>query len=185
MNQFISLVVVLLLAFLITCGGGGFRQLIGLTVQPNDADGNAEFAGHWTQFSAAGTYDHEPFTQANVTAQWAAIDPNIADIGASTGMARCLIVGSTVITASAAGKGGQVQGSATLHCHLIGHCELSPGTNTLSGNCVAAEALKQCFEASDTKNCPLGQSAKGPGVYFGCHPADFNVDTASSCTAAQ
>jgi hypothetical protein len=107
MNQFISLVVVLLLAFLITCGGGGFRQLIGLTVQPNVADGNAEFAGHWTQFSAAGTYDHEPFTQANVTAQWAAIDPNIADIGASTGMARCLIVGSTVITRAQPGKGAK------------------------------------------------------------------------------
>jgi hypothetical protein len=186
MKPLISLVLLMSLAFLLTCGGGGFRQLVSLTLEPSVADGNTEFAGHPVQFSATGTYDHEPFTQANVTAQWAVIDSNIADIGASTGTATCRTGGATVVTASAAGKGGQVQGSATLHCRLVGYCELSPGTNTLSGMCVAADAFKECSEASDTVNCPPGQPAKSPDIYFGCHPADFNIDRSrNTCNPVQ
>ena len=167
-----------------SCGGGGFRQLIALTVQPTVADANAP-AGK-VQFSATGTYNEEPSTQANVNAQWEtsqiAGGGQIASIDAGTGLAVCLTEGSTGVTATAAGKGGQVQGSATLNCHLVGHCVLSPGTTTYSGDCVTGTTLNQCFQASDTKNCPPGQSAKTPDTFFGCHPADFQVDDSSSCT---
>jgi hypothetical protein len=108
------------------CGGTGSqqqpsRQLIAITVNPAIADNRVNDT---VQFHATGTYDQEPFTQANVNAQWEVPSLSeggtVADIDPLTGNATCLAAGSTIVTATAPGKASQVQGSATLNCHSSG-----------------------------------------------------------------
>jgi len=128
-NLFLSLapsILVCTCAMLASCGGTRSqqpppRQLIGLTVKPAIADNDVSDT---VQFHATGTYDQEPVTQENVNAQWT-VSPlpdggTIADIDPVTGNATCLSAGSTVVTATAPGKAGQAQGSATLNCHSVG-----------------------------------------------------------------
>lgn len=98
-------------------GGGGPRQLIAISVQP--ASGQAIAPDGTVPFSATGTFDQAPTTQANLPVQWASSDSTIATIDANTGIATCLVVGGPVIvTASAAGRGGTVHSSSTLACQL-------------------------------------------------------------------
>lgn len=112
---------------LAACGGTASqqqpsRQLIALTVNPAIADNSVSDT---VQFHATGTYDQQPFTQANVNAQWT-VSPLpdggtvAADIDPVTGNATCITDGSTIVTATAPGKAGEVRGSATLNCHSVG-----------------------------------------------------------------
>jgi hypothetical protein len=106
-------------AFLLlaSCGGGGPRQLIGISVQP--VSGQAIAPDGTVPFSATGTFDQAPTTQANLPVQWASSDLTIATIDPNTGIATCLVVGGPVtVTSSAAGRGGTVHGSSTLACQL-------------------------------------------------------------------
>ena len=121
-----SSVLVCTCAMLASCGGTRSqqqppRQLTALTVKPAIADNDVSDT---VQFHATGTYDQEPMTQENVNARWT-VSPlpdggTIASIDPVTGSATCLTAGSTIVTATAPGKAGQVQGSATLNCHSIG-----------------------------------------------------------------
>ena len=108
-------------AVLTSCGGGQIgppppRQLISVTVQPSSSTATQ---GNTVPFSATGTFNHPPNTQTNLPAQWTSSDTNIATVDVNTGVATCVSVGGPVnITASAAGKGGMVSGSATLTCQV-------------------------------------------------------------------
>ena len=168
------------------CGGGPSRHLVALTVQPADVDGNVP--GGIVHFSATGTYDQAPTTDANVPAQWTSQYPNVASIDPNTGTATCLTVGSfVVITASAAGQGGQIHASASLNClippsQLVGHCLIDPSNNTMTGSCVAGE-IGRCFVAEDLAHCPVGQPAVDPGYDHSCpSPSIYQSDLSSSCT---
>ena len=109
--------ILVLLGVLASCGGGGPRQLIGVSVQP--VSGQAIAPDGTVPFSATGTFDQAPKTQANLPVQWASSDSTIATIDPSTGSATCLVVGGPItVTASAAGRGGTVHGSSTLACQL-------------------------------------------------------------------
>lgn len=104
------------------CGGGSstplpppLRQLVSVSVQPSAA---SAVQGGTSFFTATGTYDQAPTTQTNLPAQWASSDTNVATIDASTGVATCVSAGGPVtITASDAGKGGTVKGTAALTCN--------------------------------------------------------------------
>jgi len=116
---FYGLGLLVLLGVLASCGGGsiGPRQLIGISVQPGN--GQAIAPDGTVPFSATGTFDQAPTTQANLPVQWTSSDSTVATIDPNTGIATCLVVGGPVtVTGSAAGKGGTVHGSGTLACQL-------------------------------------------------------------------
>jgi hypothetical protein len=172
------------------CGGGATftsRQLIALAVQPSPA--NAVQGGTVT-FSATGTFDQAPTTQANLTAQWISSDPNIATVDPNTGAATCVGLGGPInVTASAAGKGGMVMGSGALTCRIrpngIGVCDVDLNTHTLTGSCRGPDPIlrNHCRAALDAVNCPVGQPATSPQTSSGClPPAVFTVDTATACS---
>jgi len=106
-------------AFLLlaSCGGAEPRQLVGVSVQP--VRGQAIAPDGTVPFSATGTFDQAPTTQANLPVQWASSDSTIATIDPNTGIATCLVVGGPItVTASAAGRGGTVHGTSSLACQL-------------------------------------------------------------------
>ena len=108
-------------AILTSCGGGEIgppppRQLISVVVQPNST---TAIRGDTVPFSATGTFNQAPLTQTNLPAQWVSSDANVASIDANTGAATCVSVGGPVtISASAPGKHGMLNGSATLTCQI-------------------------------------------------------------------
>lgn len=108
---------------LASCGGAGAtigigtRQLIGVGVQPRTSQAVAP--NGTVTFSATGTFDQAPTTQSSLPVQWASSDSNLASIDPNTGIATCLAVGGPItVTASAAGKGGLIQGSGALTCQV-------------------------------------------------------------------
>jgi hypothetical protein len=173
-----------------SCGGGATfasRQLIALAVQPSPV--NAVQGGKVT-FSATGTFDQAPSTEANLTAQWVSSDPNIATVDPNTGIATCVGLGGPVnITASAPGKGGAVTSAGLLTCRIrpsgAGACEVDLNTRSLTGSCSGLDPLlrNHCRVAIDTVNCPVGQPAISPATTSGCLPPSvFTVDTATACS---
>jgi len=101
----------------LSCGGGKAafqgRELIGLTVQPNNA---SVLQGATFPFSATASFDQAPTTEQDFPAHWVSSDPALATID-SNGAATCLAVGGPItITGSAPGKGGTVKATATLNC---------------------------------------------------------------------
>lgn len=101
----------------LSCGGGKSelqgRQLIGLTVQPNNA---SVLQGATFPFSATATFDQAPTSEDDFPAHWASSDSTVATIDAN-GVATCLALGGPItITGSATGKGGTVKATATLNC---------------------------------------------------------------------
>src|SRR5215475_6201608 len=119
-EPFYGLGILMLLGVLASCGGGGPRQLIGVSVQP--VSGQAIAPDGNVPFSATGTFDQAPTTQANLPVQWTSSDATIATIDPNTGIATCLVVGGPItVTASAAGRGGTVHGSSTLACQISPH----------------------------------------------------------------
>lgn len=177
---------------LASCGGGGAsmgqpRQLIALAVQPSPA---SAVQGGRVTFQATGTFDQTPTTQTGLPVQWASSDSNVVAIDPNTGIATCVVVGGPIdITASAAGKGGMVDGSGMLTCRVrsngAGQCEVTSSTNTLSGACVGPypHLPNHCAVAIDDANCPPGQPATSPVWVEGClPPTSFKVDTATVCT---
>ena len=114
-------ILVSLAVLLAGCGGGGTtfepRQLTAISVQPGNAI--AVPPGGSVPFSATGTFNQAPTTQANLAVQWASSDSSTVTIDVATGTAQCMAVGGPIsISASASGKGGTVIGSATLTCQL-------------------------------------------------------------------
>jgi len=175
---------------LASCGGGSMgqsRQLIAVSVQPTPA--NAVQGGSVT-FIATGTFDQAPTTQNNLPVQWASSDSNVVTVDPSTGIATCVSVGGPIsISASAAGKGGMVAGSATLTCRVrpsgTGQCEVDSRTNTLTGACLGPypNLVNHCRVAIDNTNCPLGQPATSPEWFQGCLPrSSGELDTATACS---
>lgn len=172
-----------------SCGGGGQpRQLIALAVQPSDA--GAFLPSGAVPFSATGTFDQAPITQTNLTAQWASKDPSVVTIDPSTGLATCVAAGGPItVTASAAGKGGKVDGYGTLECQVrprnqAGLCEVDPSTNELTGYCEGPnpQQINHCLVTLDNANCRAGQPATSPEWVSGClPPATFKIDASTAC----
>jgi hypothetical protein len=178
-------------AFLASCGGGGAsmgqtRQLIALAVQPSNGDAIAPTGT--LPFSATGTFNEAPTSQANMTVQWVSSNSSVATIDPNTGLATCVAIGGPVtITASAPGNGGIVDASATLNClgsppgpGHIGSCLVDSG-KTLTGYCVGARG-GICHEAYDPTNCPVGQPPTGVTSDQCGSSGSFNVDASRSCT---
>lgn len=173
------------------CGGGGAtfmpRQLVALSVQPSPAN---VVQGGTVTFTATGTFDQAPTTQANFTAQWASADPNIATIDPDTGLATCVGFGGPInVTATAPGRGGSVTGAGMLTCRLrpngAGRCEVDLNTRSLTGSCSGPDPLlrNHCRVAFDSANCPVGLPAISPQTTSGCLPPSvFTVDTATACS---
>ena len=191
-SVFLGLGILIALAVAATnCGGGGAtfmaRQLIALSVQPSPAN---VVQGGTVTFTATGTFDQAPTTQANFTAQWASSDPNIATVDPDTGVATCVAFGGPInVTASAPGRGGSVTGSGMLTCRLrpngTGKCEVDVNTHSLTGNCSGLDPLlrNHCRVAVDSANCPVGQPALSPQTVGGCLPPSlFTVDAATACS---
>jgi Bacterial Ig-like domain (group 2) len=146
---------------LTSCGGGTVgptppRQLISLTIQPNSSTATQ---GNTVPFSATGTFNQAPTTQTNLPVQWTSSDTNIATVDANTGTATCVSVGGPVnISASAAGKGGMVSGSATLACEVSPDpiATLTPSSlYFLCGNQINSQGQKVC----SCKPSPAGNTA--------------------------
>jgi hypothetical protein len=143
-------------ALLMSCGGGSFqpRRLIALSVLPSDAVASVPGT---LPFSATGTFDSAPTTQANVAAQWSSPDQSVATVDPNTGIATCVAAGGPIsVTATASGKGGMLHSSATLTCTvspppLTGHCAVN-GT-ALTGACW----INSCSTVVDAAHCPAGQ----------------------------
>jgi hypothetical protein len=174
---------------LASCGGGGQpRQLIGLAVQPSNA--GAFLPSGAVPFSATGTFDQAPTTQTNLTARWTSKDPSVVTIDPGTGLATCVAAGGPItVTASAAGKGGTVDGYGTLECQVRplnqgGQCEVDPGTNELTGACEGPNPQhpNHCLVTLDNANCRAGQPATSPVWTSGCLPlATFKIDASTAC----
>jgi hypothetical protein len=105
---------------LMSCGADdaviGPRQLRSLTVRPGNAGASP---GATFPFSATGTFNQVPLTREKMSAHWTTSDPGIATIDPTSGQATCVALGGPVtVSASSAGKGGEVLGSASLTCLL-------------------------------------------------------------------
>jgi hypothetical protein len=183
----VNAAITLLLA---SCGGGSMgqpRQLIAVAVRPTPAE--AVQNGSVT-FGATGTFDQAPTTQTNLPVQWASSDSNVVTIDPNAGIATCVVVGGPInITASAAGKGGMVDGSGTLTCRArsngAGQCEVDSRTNTLTGACLGPYPglPTHCRVAMDDTNCPPGVRATSPALFQGCFPhSSAELDTATACS---
>jgi hypothetical protein len=180
--------ILIAIALLSRCGGGGTsmglpRQLIALAVQPSNGDA---FAPTGTlPFSATGTFNEAPISQATMTVQWVSSNSSVATIDRNTGLATCVAIGGPVtITASAPGNGGTVAASATLNClsspsSHIGSCLVGSG-NTLTGYCVGARG-GICHEAYDPTTCPVGQPPTGVTSDQCGSSGPFNVDASRPC----
>jgi hypothetical protein len=186
---FITCVIAFLAALSLTgCGGGSpsfqpRRQLTSLAVQPSNGD--AIVPAGTLPFSATGTYNEAPISQANMTVLWVSSNSSVATIDSNTGLATCVVIGGPVtITASAPGNGG-IEASATLNCvgsppdHL-GSCLVANG-NTLTGYCVGARG-GICHEAYDPTSCSVGQPPTGVTSVQCGSSGPFNVDASRSCT---
>jgi hypothetical protein len=175
---------------LLDCGSGSgttnipSRQLISISVQPNDA---VAFLYSTVPFSANGTFDLAPTTQMGLPAQWTSSDTDIATLDVNRGVATCVAVGGPItVTASDTGQGGMVRGTATLTCGNppppsgIGNCLLNR-SNRLTGSC----RINSCQAVSDPVNCPAGQQAHVPisvvGVCIPGPPMTARVDRSTSC----
>jgi len=178
----------LLIGTVITnCGGGDVtplmeRQLVALAVEPANADAVAP--GGTAPFSATGTFNQSPSTQTNLPAQWTSSDATIATVDSSTGIATCVATGGPVtISASAAGKGGSITGTAALTCVLahsgLGRCLVSAG-GAMNGSCIG-ERGGLCHQAYDPANCPPGE-VPAAVTSDQCGPSTFNVDAGRTCT---
>jgi Bacterial Ig-like domain (group 2) len=183
-------------ALLTNCGGGTAgpsppRQLVSVIVQPNST---TAIRGDTVPFSATGTFNQAPLTQANLPAQWTSSDAKIATIDPNTGAATCVAVGGPItISASAAGKGGVVNGSASLHCDIppypvatinegapLVDCYILPD-HDLSNLCVCT-AKKATL--TNTGGAPLNiGSITPPSVPFSeQHDCPWSLQTGQSCT---
>jgi hypothetical protein len=180
-------------AVLTGCGGGTIgprppRQLVSVAVQPNSTSANP---GNTVPFSATGTFNRSPLTEDNIPAQWTSSDANLATIDANTGTATCASVGGPVnITASAAGKGGMVNGSATLTCQISPDpvAVLSPTTLHLLCQFIGQPVGCVCGSGkatlTNTGSAPLNiSSITRPSAPF----SEFNdcpssLQTGQSCT---
>ncbi len=179
----------------LSCGGGSsgngiaIRQLVSLEIQP--ATAQAVEPGGTFPFLAIGTFNASPST-GMVNAHWISSDPSIATVDSTTGVALCgSSLGTVTITASAAGNGHSVQGSATLSCvslspppTMAGKCIATMGvTNSLTGACVG-NVNGMCRATEDPVNCPKGAKALDPQLIFPCGFPSFNpteVDHGRSC----
>ena len=140
---------------LVNCGGGGPRQLIGISVQP--VSGKAIAPDGTVPFSATGAFDQAPKTQANLPVQWVSSDSTIATIDPDTGIATCLVVGGPItVTASAAGRGGTVHGSSTLACQLSPDPVVKFDPAGLGFRCRATVAGCQCDSPKTTTLTNVG-----------------------------
>ena len=121
---------------LMSCGAGGAaigpRQLTSLTVRPGNAGASP---GATFPFRATGTFNQVPFTQEKMPAHWTSSDPGIATIDPTSGLATCVALGGPVtVSASSAGKGGEVLGSASLIC-LLSNTEATFDPTSLRFSC--------------------------------------------------
>jgi hypothetical protein len=148
-------ILVLLDMVLASCGGGGPRQLISVSVQP--VSGQAIAPDGTVPFSATGTFDQAPTTQANLPVQWTSSDSTVATIDPNTGIATCLVVGGPVtVTGSAAGKGGTVNGTATLACKLSPDPVVKLDPASLGFECKGTVAGCQCTAPETTTLTNVG-----------------------------
>jgi hypothetical protein len=171
---------------LANCGGGSTlmrpRQLIAITVQPNNGDA---IVPGTLPFTANGTFNQPPTTQTNLPAQWTSSDSSVVTVDPNTGLATCVAVGGPItITASAAGSGGTLSASAMLNCLShpggeLGHCQLV--NNTLNGSCLGVRG-GVCRSAYDPNNCPPGQPPASQGQFLCGSSGNFPVDGTRECT---
>ncbi len=183
----------MLTTLLTSCGGGTIgppppRQLVSLSVQPISATANQ---GNTVPFSATGTFNQAPLAQNDLPAQWVSSDKNIATVDANTGAATCASVGGPVsITASAAGKGTTVSGSAALTCQILPNpvAVLSPTTLHLLCQLIGQPVGCVCGSGkatlTNTGGAPLNISSisqpSSPFSEFNDCPS--NLQTGQSCT---
>jgi hypothetical protein len=175
-----------------SCGGGsiGPRQLISVSVQP--VSGQAIAPDGTVPFSATGTFDQAPTTQANLPVQWASSDSTIATIDPNSGIATCLVVGGPVtVTASAAGRGGTVHGSSTLTCQLSPDPVVKVDPAGLGFRCRETVAGCTCGQPQTVTLANVGgatlaiDSISIGSPFFRFPPADTcsaSVDAGQSCT---
>ena len=100
---------------LTACGGGGGSStpasppvtLQSIAITPNTPSVSAGFT---QQFEATGTYSDD--TTANLTSKvsWSSASPSVGTVDSTSGLAKAVAMGTTVITATS----GSVSGSATL-----------------------------------------------------------------------
>jgi hypothetical protein len=168
----------------------GPRQLIGISVQPGN--GQAIAPDGTVSFSATGTFDQAPTTQANLPVQWTSSDSTVATIDPNTGIATCLVVGGPVtVTGSAAGKGGTVNGTATLACKLSPDPVVKLDPASLGFECKGTVAGCHCTEPTRTTLTNVGgatlaiDSISIGSPFYRFRPADTcsaSVDAGQSCT---
>jgi len=154
--------ILVLLGVLACCGGGsmGPRQLIGISVQP--VSSQAFPPDGTVTFSATGTFDQAPTTQANLPVQWASSDSTIATIDPNTGLATCLVAGGPItVTGSATGKGGTVEGSAALTCQISPHPVVKLDPLQLGFECKGTVAGCQCTPPQTSTLTNVGGAALG------------------------
>jgi hypothetical protein len=163
---------------------------VSVSVQP--ASGQAIAPDGTVPFSATGTFDQTPTSQANLPVQWTSSDSTIATIDPNTGIATCLVVGGPItVTGSAAGKGGTVTGTATLACKLSPDPVVKLDPASLSFECKGTVAGCQCTALQTTTLTNVGgatlaiDSLSITGPFFTVRPADTcgaSVDAGQSCT---
>jgi hypothetical protein len=170
-------------------GGGGPRQLIGISVQP--VSGQAIAPDGTIPFSATGTFDQAPTTQANLPVQWASSDSTIATIDPNTGIATCLVVGGPItVTASAAGRGGTVHGSSTLACQLSPNPVVKLDPADLVFRCRFTVAGCQCTPPQTATLTNVGGATLeidsilpiGSNGFFQDHTCGKTLDPEQSCS---
>jgi hypothetical protein len=113
-----TIAILVLATFLLSCGGGGTRHLLSISITPPTPNG-ADYPLGALQFNATGTFDKAPLTANPLTATWSISPSGVASIETSDGFAQCISTGTATITASAPvtqGSSTMVSGTATLTC---------------------------------------------------------------------
>jgi hypothetical protein len=175
------------IGILMSCGGGEIgppppRQLVSLTVQPNST---SAIQGDTVSFSATGTFNQAPVTENNLPAQWTSSDTNTASIDANTGAATCVSIGGPItISALAAGKGGMLQGTATLTCQISPNPVATLNPPGMALNCSFFSNGIKSWCACDTKQTSLTNTGGAPLNISGISPVPAPFSEHDDCATA-
>ena len=172
---------------LMSCGGGEIgspppRQLVSLTVTPNSA---SAIQGDTVPFSAIGTFNQAPVTDNNLRAQWTSSDTSTVSIDANTGAATCISIGGPVtISASAAGKGGMLKGTAALTCQISPNPVANLNPHGMALNCSIFSNGSSSWCACDTKQATVTNTGGAPLNISGVSAVPPPFSEHDDCTTA-
>lgn len=171
----VRLVVASSLLTLAACGGGGGAAeptLTGITVTPATP---SIAAGTSQQLTATATYSDSTHTDVTTAATWTSSATAAATIGAATGKAQAVAVGSSTLTATYQGQSGTT--TLTVTAAVITSLEVTPATPSL------AVGTSQTFTATAVLSDNTTQNVTSDVTWASSSPAAATITSGGVATA--